>query len=383
MTTNAASPLHIVMTVDAVGGVWRYALDLAGALTDLGVRVTLVTLGPALSADQRAEARKVETLELVQTGLPLDWTAKRSAEIEDAAAALATIARWARATLIHLNHPALGVADFHAPVVAMAHSCVATWWHAVRGSPLPPDFLWRSEFVRRGYQRAAAVMAPSAAFAHATAATYELSRIPIIVRNGRPAPRRIARRLSFSSPFAFTAGRLWDEGKNIGALDRAAARLAYPVLAAGPTDGPNGTAAHIEYLRTLGPLSFASVDQWLRRAAVFVSTARYEPFGLSVLEAAQRGCALVLSDIPSFRELWSDAAEFVPADDDSAIAAAIDHILSDEDTRQRLAAAAHARAQRYTLTAMASGTRAIYHELMARGFQSRPLQEVTEPEAAA
>ncbi len=383
MTTNAAPPLHIVMTADAVGGVWRYALDLAGALIDLGVRVTLVTLGPALSADQRAEARKIETLELVHTGLPLDWTAKRWGEIEDGAAALATIARWARADLIHLNHPALGVADFHAPVVAMAHSCVATWWRAVRGSPLPQDFVWRSELVRRGYQRAASVMAPSAAFAHATASTYGLSRIPIIVRNGRPAPRRTVRRLSFSSPFAFTAGRLWDEGKNIGALDRAASRLGYPVLAAGPSQGPNGAAARIEHMRTLGALSFAGVDQWLRRATVFVSTARYEPFGLSVLEAAQRGCALVLSDIPSFRELWSNAAEFVPADDDSAIAAAIDRVLRDENAARRLAAAAHARAQRYTLTAMASGARAVYRELMARGFQSRSLQDATKPEAAA
>ncbi len=30
--------------------------------------------------------------------------------------------------------------------------------------------------------------------------------------------------------------------------------------------------------------------------------ARYEPFGLSVLEAALSGCALVLGDIPSLRE---------------------------------------------------------------------------------
>ena len=39
--------------------------------------------------------------------------------------------------------------------------------------------------------------------------------------------------------------------------------------------------------------------------------ARYEPFGLAVLEAAQAGMRLVLSDIPSFRELWDGAATFV------------------------------------------------------------------------
>ncbi len=46
-------------------------------------------------------------------------------------------------------------------------------------------------------------------------------------------------------------------------------------------------------------------------ATVFASMARYEPFGLAVLEAAQAGMRLVLSDIPTFRELWDGAAIFV------------------------------------------------------------------------
>ena len=49
----------------------------------------------------------------------------------------------------------------------------------------------------------------------------------------------------------------------------------------------------------------------MARTAVFVSPALYEPFGLAVLEAAQAGCALVLSDIPTFRELWDGVALFV------------------------------------------------------------------------
>src|SRR5690625_7216151 len=39
------------------------------------------------------------------------------------------------------------------------------------------------------------------------------------------------------------------------------------------------------------------VFTWLRQASVFVMPSRYEPFGLSVLEAALSGCALILSDI--------------------------------------------------------------------------------------
>ena len=46
-------------------------------------------------------------------------------------------------------------------------------------------------------------------------------------------------------------------------------------------------------------------------ASIFAHPALYEPFGLSVLEAARAGCCLILSDIPSLRELWDGAAIFV------------------------------------------------------------------------
>ena len=127
-------------------------------------------------------------------------------------------------------------------------------------------------------------------------------------------------------PFAFTAGRLWDEGKNLRTIDRAAGRLAgsVPVLAAGPTDGPGGARIALHHARPLGRLRADEIARRLAERPIFVSAARYEPFGLSVLEAAQAGCALVLSDIPTFRELWDGAADFVPADDDRALAAAIE-----------------------------------------------------------
>ena len=52
-----------------------------------------------------------------------------------------------------------------------------------------------------------------------------------------------------------------------------------------------------------------------RAPSIYALPARYEPFGLSVLEAALSGCALVLGDIPSLREIWDGAALFVDPDD--------------------------------------------------------------------
>jgi hypothetical protein len=41
-------------------------------------------------------------------------------------------------------------------------------------------------------------------------------------------------------PFVLSAGRWWDEGKNGAVLDAAAAHTGWPVVMAGPLDGPNG-----------------------------------------------------------------------------------------------------------------------------------------------
>jgi glycosyltransferase involved in cell wall biosynthesis len=159
-------------------------------------------------------------------------------------------------------------------------------------------------------------------------------------------------------------GRLWDEGKGAAVLDRAAARLSAPVFAAGPLQGPGTGQVAFAHLQTLGALTGDAVRARMAEAAVFCSPALYEPFGLAVLEAAQAGAPLLLSDIPSFRELWDGAAVFTPAGDSVALGAALEALLADPGRRERLSAAARQRASRYTLDAMVDGTLAAYRDLV-------------------
>jgi glycosyltransferase involved in cell wall biosynthesis len=355
------------MTADAVGGVWQYATDLAGALAAHGVRTTLAVLGPAPSTEALAEAVAIPQTRVVITGLSLDWTAADAGEVGEAGRAVAELARETRADVVHLNSPALAAeARFPAPVVSVCHSCLATWWQAVRSGPLPADFAWRTALLARGYRAADALTAPTAAFARTTAAAYGIPE-PFVVRNGRQPPSR-SDELAPQAPadLVFTAGRLWDEGKKLLALDRAAARLSVPVVAAGPLTGPNGAAIALPHLQTLGRLPDEEVRAWLYRRPVFASVPRYEPFGLAALEAAQAGCALVLSDIPTLRELWDGAAVFVDPDDDAALADALAGLIADPARRAALGAAAEARADHYTLENAAKGMMAIYERLTAR-----------------
>jgi glycosyltransferase involved in cell wall biosynthesis len=363
--------LRLFMTADAVGGVWQYALDLAQGLVDYGVETTLAVLGPGPDRDQVAAAGAVPGLRLVETELPLDWTAVTPDEVRKAGGALAVLADASGADIVHLNSASLGAGGrFRAPVVIVCHSCIATWWDAVRTGPVPEDFLWRARLVQQGYRAADALIAPTAAFADATRRTYGLRTPPQVVHNGRSVATHRPDRPSLSACFAFTAGRLWDEGKNLAALDRAAGRTSVPIVAAGPTEGPNGARIELSHVKTLGRLGDNDIARWLRASPVFVSTALYEPFGLAVLEAAQAGCPLVLSDIPSFRELWDGAAIFVPPDDDRAIAAALERTIKDAKLREKLEEAARERALDYSVETMAAGVFDIYRPLLSTAGQT-------------
>ncbi|WP_204985775.1 glycosyltransferase family 4 protein [Microvirga pakistanensis] len=369
---QAAAPLRVLMTADAVGGVWQYALDVAEGMRAHGIETVLAVLGPAPSEDQMSQARHAG-IEVIETGLPLDWTADGPAEMRQATRAVLRLASDIRPDIVHLNSPALlADAKFPCPVVVVCHSCVATWWEAVRGGSLPQEFVWRTELVRKGYHKADRLLAPTAAFAGATARVYDLPIPPAVVRNGRRVTQ--VRDPENRELFAFTAGRLWDEGKNFAAIDRAAARLPVPVLAAGPLDGPNGARIAAHHAAPLGRLSDDEVAGYLSARPIFVSAAKYEPFGLAVLEAAQAGCALVLSDIPTLRELWGDAALFVAPDDDAGLARAIDRLAEDEDARWAMGEAAKLRASTYSLESMSMGLLSAYRSLLPSKFNSISLK---------
>jgi len=89
----------------------------------------------------------------------------------------------------------------------------------------------------------------------------------------------------------------------------------------------------------------------------------YEPFGLAVLEAADAGCPLVLSDIPTFRELWGGVAAFVDPMNADAFAETISLVVSDDFARAEMGRRAQKRARRFTVETMAGKMAAIYRGL--------------------
>jgi glycogen synthase len=356
-----SGPRRVLMTADAVGGVWQYALQLAEGLAAHGVTVTLATMGPRPTDDQRSAALGVPGLQLAESDYCLEWADDPWSDVERAGAWLLKLEAQTRPDIVHVNGYAHGALPWAAPALVVAHSCVCSWWTAVRGGAAPAGWDEYRRAVRAGLHAAAAIVAPSQAMLRALEAQYGVVGGEV-VPNGRDASRFATRP---KQPLVLSAGRLWDDAKNVRALVEVAHRFPWPVALAGEVraeDGEKLSGRAVQYLRRVPSVELA---KWMARASIYVLPARYEPFGLSILEAALSECALVLGDIASLREIWDGAAAFVPPDDRDALVREIRGLIDHTHRREELARRARARAQEFTVERMVAGYRRVYGAVLA------------------
>jgi glycogen(starch) synthase len=349
--------MKLLMTADTVGGVFTYAVDLATELARGGDEVVLVTFGRRASAEQRRRIASSGVAGWHESELALEWMDNPWNDLDSAGALLLEIEAEERPDLIHLNAYGHAALTWRAPVVVAAHSCVFSWWEAVHGVAPPAAWTRYRRWVRDGLTAADAVVAPSRAMLESVQRHYGRWSAPVgVIPNGSAVP--LAPAAVVKRPFALAAGRLWDAGKNLALLAGASVGLAPGSVRVA---GEGGDGAEVGGLQMLGPLSAQTLARQRRDAAVFAAPARYEPFGLAVLEAARDCCALVLGDIPSLRELWGPDARYVSPEDPDQLAAALRTLLDDLPTAAQLGQRAQRRAERnYALPAMADAYRRLY-----------------------
>lgn len=365
--------LRILMTTDAVGGVWVFASTLAQALATRDCEILLVTLGPPPRREQLA-AVEAEALTVRTTGHSLEWMDPEGRDHAEACFSLEVIAREFSPDLVHLNGFREALAQWDAPVLITAHSCVRSWWQACRGhEPDEPRWDRYVTKVRAGLAVADAWAAPTAAFRDCIEALYEPPTSGHVVWNGvEPVGSQP------KDNFVLTAGRLWDEAKNVSALASIACGLDWPLRVSGATNSTTNTVDLPSGVAFLGELSRPALLEQARRAGIYVAPALYEPFGLAILEAASAGCALVLADIPSLRELWDGAALFNDPHDTRAIAQGVNGLCANDELRTTMQHAARRRAAAYRLSDTASSYQMLYNGLLGDKRQLRTPQHRLE-----
>ena len=337
--------MRVLLTADTLGGVWTFAAELSEQLARAGSDVVVAALGRAPNDDQRRACRRVD---VIAYECALEWMDDPWGDVEASGEWLLALANELEPDVVHVNNYAHASLPFRAPVVVGAHSCVLSWYEAVRGEGAPESWARYRDEVERGLTAADAVVAPTAAMLRALHRHYAFTTESHVIPNGRRTPPARAKR-----PLVISAGRAWDEAKNIAAVERVAPRLPWPVRIAG-----EGSA--------LGHVEQQVLEAWVGEASIFALPARYEPFGLGALEAAGAGCALVLGGVASLHEVWGDAAAYVDPDDDTALADTLLRLIEDTPLRKRYARAAQTRALELTPERMAAAYLALYDRLTAR-----------------
>lgn len=344
--------MKVLMTADTVGGVWTYCVELASALAPYDVQVHLATMGPTMTSEQRGESSVFAGVH--ESTYPLEWQDDPWRGVDVAGDWLLGLADDVRPDVVHLNGFVHAALPWRAPVLVVAHSDVVSWWRAVHAEDPPARFDTYRARVAHGLRAADLVVAPTAAVAADLFAAYGIGDVAVVPNCRRStvvAPAEKQR-------VVLAAGRRWDAAKGIDRLSRVASWLPGQVVVAGDGDeAVNG-------VKVLGRLPFDELAQHLASAAVFAAPARYEPFGLGALEAGLAGCALVLGDVASLREVWGDTATYVG--DDATLAAALTSLLNDPSLAADHGAAARRRALTYSPERTAAGYLQHYAALPVR-----------------
>jgi glycogen synthase len=357
--------MHVLMTADTVGGVWTYTQDLVGELVRNGVQVTLVSFGGLPSSEQTEWLRDLPEVDYRPTSLRLEWMREAAGDVEIARQYLTEVVRQVRPDLLHCNQFSFGSIQAEIPRVVVAHSDVVSWWISVHGNQPPEnEWAWYRREVQNGLQGADLVIAPSGWMMSALTANYQFDGETRVIYNGRNVA--LFKSCDTRDNFVLSVGRLWDKGKQLRLLlDE---NQSVPVYIAGASTEPGtATIAPNGDPRLIGMLAPTQLIDLYSRASIYVATSRYEPFGLAPVEAALSGCALILNDLPIFRELWDDDALYFECNDSHSLARVVTQLSQSDGARQGLANRAQRRArERFSATRMADEYCKVYEQVCLR-----------------
>jgi glycogen synthase len=365
--------VHVLVTTDTLSGVWVYTRELVTGLVNRGVRVTLVSLGEIPLPEQTSWMENLQGLEYHPTAFRLDWMQEGEQDLQDSFAYLVALVRELGPDLLHSSQLCYGSLPVPIPRVVVAHRDLISWWMAVHGrEPDEGRWLgWYREILTRGVSQADAVVAPSAWMLNMMRICYAQPKRGLVIYNGRNP--------LFFNPYAtkedsvLAVGDLWDAGRQVSLLTQYTHSL--PICIVGSETPRRAFKAPIRADVKVA-VDNASValkeiqnETQLRnlysRAAIYAATSRYEPFSLPTLEAAFSRCAIVANDIPSFREIWGDAALYFQANDAGSLAQVLQRLGEDRDLCRAYANRAYQLArQRFTAKHMVDEYLHLYRRLL-------------------
>ncbi len=126
---------------------------------------------------------------------------------------------------------------------------------------------------------------------------------------------------------------------------------------------PMATSVEAYCTIRLSGLSDSQLKALYENAAAFVSCSSYEGFGLPPLEACACGIPVIVTDIPSHREILDEAASYFPVGDRCALLRCLQSVLSDRIFATEISAAGAERARQFVWARCADYYRSLAEEI--------------------
>jgi glycogen(starch) synthase len=364
--------VRVLVTADTFSGVWTYARELVSGLVTHGARVTLVSFGEIPLPHQTTWMQGLHGLEYHPTAFRLDWMQEGEQDFHAAQEYLCSVVHDTRPDLLHLNQLSFGALPVETPRLVAAHGDVITWWLSVHGrEPADSAWLdWYRETIVRGLKRADAVVTSSRWMEQMLRVAYgdgfECSVIP-------PGRNPI-----YFNPFVakeasvLAIGRLWDTGKQVALLTQHPHRIPVCIVGADhpvppppvPIRADVRVSTPLHEISLKGPQTESQLRSLYSRSTIFAATSRYEPTGLTSIEAALSRCALLANDTPVYRELWADAALYFEHNNAECLGEVLAQLQQDPDLARFYGTRAYNRArERFTARRMVDDYLRLYREL--------------------
>lgn len=364
--------MRVLVTADTFSGVWTYARELVTGLVTQGAQVMLVSFGEIPLPDQTAWMQSLHGLEYHPTAFRLDWMQEGEQDFFAAQEYLCQIVHDTRPDVLHLNQLSFGALPVPQPRVLTAHGDVITWWLTIHGKePAHSEWLdWYRKTIVAGLKRAEAVVTTTNWMAQMLRVAYGDEFSGQIISAGRNP--------IYFNPFVakeelvLAIGRLWDSGKQVSLLTQHSHKLPVCIVGAdNPIPAPAlPIRADVKVSTGATEISVkgAQTESQLRnlysKSTVFAATPRYDPTGLASIEAAFSRCALVVNDIPVYRELWGDAALYFERNDAESLADVLAQFDRDRDLVRFYGTRAYNRArERFTARRMVDEFLQLYRRL--------------------
>lgn len=354
----------ILITTDNVGTIWNYTMELIAGLEKEGYEITLAVINKSINEERKKQISCFKNIRIYYGNYKSEWMEDPWEDVDEAGEWLLNIRDEFHPDIVHLNNYSFGALNWGIPVITFAHSDVISWWKAVLKYPYPNRLNEYFKRVKFGLENASVILAPSESAMHSLNQTFGNFPNQRIIYYGRSLPRIST---TAKNKTVFSIGSVLDSAKNISLVINSAPMFQWKVKIAGPSAGNDEVefSAH-RYVEFLGDLSSEKIFKYLAKSPLFVLPAKYEPFGLSVLEAALSGCALILGDIDSLKEIWGDAAVYVDTEDSDILIKCVNELIDDPALLQLYRNRALKQASRFSAERMIDEHIQIYNSVIKR-----------------